>query len=75
MTFAVRFEEYVEFTVVEYPQLARFVMALGLSSAKGPEAVSIICAQDEFASFNSALELEKKHFESPGLLRISGFPR
>lgn len=75
MAFAVKFEEYVEFKFVEYPQLARFVMAPGSSSAKGSEAVSTICAQDEFASLNSMFELEKKHFGAPELFSITGIPR
>lgn len=75
MAFAVRFEEYVELRIVEYPQLARSVMAPWLSPTKGVEAVSTICAQDEFTSLNSELESEKKHFGAPELLSIAGFPR
>lgn len=70
-----KFEEYVELRIVEYPQLAKSVMAPGLFSVKGVEVVSTICAQDEFASLNSTLEFEKKHFGAPDLLSIVGFPR
>lgn len=65
----------MELRVVEYPQLARSVMASGLSLVKEFEAESTICAQDEFASLNSTFEFEKKHFEGLELLSIAGSPK